>query len=126
VDGGATVGFVRLDDLNDPTPMFDLRLRRRARGHGLGTATVGWLTTYLFDELPDIHRIEATTRRDNHAMRRVLRRCGYVKESHYRQAWPSSDGTRHDSIGYAVLRSDWTSGTRTEPEWDDETPLPPS
>lgn len=100
--------------------MFDVRIRRSGRGHGTGTRAVLWLTGYLFGELPDIHRIEATTRRDNIPMRRVLRRCGYVNESHYRQAWPATDGHLHDSIGYAILREDWASGTQTEVEWHDE------
>jgi RimJ/RimL family protein N-acetyltransferase len=52
-------------------------------------------------------------------MRIVLRRNGYVKEAHYRQAWPGQDGSRHDGIGYAIHRSDWRSGTTTPVHWDD-------
>ncbi|WP_258024275.1 hypothetical protein [Streptomyces bambusae] len=52
-------------------------------------------------------------------MRRTFRRCGYVKEAHYRDAWPGADGTVHDAVGYAVLRRDWLSGTVTTPKWDD-------
>jgi RimJ/RimL family protein N-acetyltransferase len=44
------------------------------------------MTGYLFTEFPGIRRIEGTTRADNHAMRRTFRRCGYVKEAHWRQA----------------------------------------
>lgn len=79
-----------------------------------------WLTSYLFTEFPGIRRIEGTTRQDNHAMRRTFRRCGYVKEAHYRQAWPAPGGRVYDAVGYAILRSDWQSGTITPPEWDDE------
>jgi RimJ/RimL family protein N-acetyltransferase len=80
--------LIRLLDLADDTPMFDLRLRAACRGAGLGTHAVRWLTASLFTELPGIRRIEGTTRQDNAAMRRVFRKCGYVKEAHYRQAWP--------------------------------------
>ena len=107
VDGGERVGIVRLFDLGEDTPMFDLRLRAAYRGRGLGCAAVRWLTGHLFAELPHAHRVEATTRADNWAMRRVLDGCGYQQEAYYRQAWPLPDGTRQDSVGYAVLRPEW-------------------
>ena len=110
------VGVVTLRDLGDPTPVFDLRLRSAHRGRGYGTAAVCWLTRYLFTEFPEIRRIEAHTRRDNLAMQHVLERCGYVREAHHRQAWPSSDGSVHDSFGYAILRQDWLSGGSTPVE----------
>ena len=100
-------------DLADPTPVFDLRLRTSDRGRGYGTAAVRWLSEYLFTELPEIKRIEGHTRRDNLAMQRVLEHCGYVREAHHRQAWNSSDGTVHDSYGYAILRQDWLTGGST-------------
>ena len=66
-------------------------------------------------------RIEANTRKDNIAMRHTFLSCGYVKESHYRDAWPSvEDGNVRDGVGYAILRRDWVSGTTTLPDWDDE------
>ncbi|TMR06898.1 GNAT family N-acetyltransferase [Nonomuraea turkmeniaca] len=117
---GERAGLVKLQDLADDTPMFDLRVRRAWRGHGLGTAAVAWLTGYLFTELPDVLRIEGTTRQDNHAMRAIFRKSGYAKESHYREAWPAPDGTRYDAVGYAILRRDWLSGTVTPPDWHDE------
>jgi RimJ/RimL family protein N-acetyltransferase len=43
----------------------------------------------------------------------VLERCGYVREAHHWQAWPGSDGSVHDSFGYAILRQDWLSGDIT-------------
>ena len=63
-------------------------------------------------------QVEAQTRRDNLAIRAVLRRCGYVKEAHYRRAWPDQHGTVHDGIGYALLRQDWERGTTTPVDWD--------
>jgi RimJ/RimL family protein N-acetyltransferase len=119
-DTKAVAGLVRLLDLADDTPLFDLRIRAAYRGTGLGTHALRWLTGYLFTELPGIRRIEGTTRQDNQAMRRTFRKCGYVKEAHYRQAWPAPDGMVYDAVGYAILRADWQSGTVTTPEWDDE------
>lgn len=120
VAGTAEVGLIRLFDLGDDTPLFELRIRAAYRSAGLGTAAVRWLTRYLFTAFPRVRRIEGTTRQDNIAMRRTFARCGYVKEAHYRQAWPGRDGTFHDSVGYAILRSDWESGTVTPPDWDDD------
>jgi RimJ/RimL family protein N-acetyltransferase len=120
ITGGTEAGLIRLLDLGDDTPLFDLRIRAACRGQGLGTRALRWLTRYLFTEFPAIHRIEGTTRQDNHAMRRTFRKCGYVKEAHYRQAWPAPSGKVYDAVGYATLRSDWQTGTITPPEWDDE------
>ncbi|GAA3706545.1 hypothetical protein GCM10022224_085120 [Nonomuraea antimicrobica] len=117
---GERAGLVRLFDLTDGTPMFDLRVGEAWRGRGLGTAAVRLLTSYVFTEFPEATRIEGSTRKDNVAMRVVFLRCGYVKESHYRESWPAPDGTVHDSVGYAILRRDWQSGTVTLPDWDDE------
>jgi RimJ/RimL family protein N-acetyltransferase len=121
LDGEETVGLVILDDLRDSTPMFDLRIRARYRRRGVGAQAVRWLTAYLFAEFPAIRRIEGNTRKDNIAMRRTFLSCGYVRESYYRDAWPSvEEGIVHDSNGYAILRRDWVSGTTTIPDWDDE------
>lgn len=109
-------GIVVLRDLGDPTALFDLRLRSDYRGRGIGAAAVRWLTGYVFTEFSGIWRIEGHTRRDNLAMQHVLERCGYVREAHHRQAWPSSDGSVHDSYGYAILRQDWASGETTPVE----------
>ena len=37
----------------------------------------------------DGDRVEGTTREDNHAMRRVFDKTGYVQEAHYREARPA-------------------------------------
>jgi RimJ/RimL family protein N-acetyltransferase len=110
------VGFVTLLDLDDDTPLFDLRIAESFRGQGIGTEAVTWLVCELFNEFPQMQRIEATTRVDNEAMRAVLLRCGFVKEAHYRQAWPKGD-SNVDAVGYGVLRADWQSGTTTPVEW---------
>ncbi len=123
---GAEAGLIRLLDLADDTPLFELRIRAACRAAGLGTQALRWLTGYLFTEFPGIRRIEGTTRQDNHAMRRTFAACGYVKEAHYRQAWPSPGGTVYDAVGYAILRTDWQAGTTTPPDWDDDPSLPVS
>ncbi|WP_406515400.1 GNAT family N-acetyltransferase [Streptomyces sp. NBC_00873] len=120
VTGDNVVGLIRLMDLGDETPLFDLRIRSQWRGKGFGGQTLIWITRYLFDEFPRIRRIEGTTRQDNVAMRRTFQRCGYAKEAHYRDAWAGAEGAVHDAVGYAILRRDWEAGTVTTPEWHDE------
>ncbi|GAA2277330.1 hypothetical protein GCM10010430_74000 [Kitasatospora cystarginea] len=114
------VGLIRLEDLDDDAPVFDLRIGAAHRGRGVGGRALQWLTGYVFSEFADVTRIEGTTRQDNEPMRRAFRRGGYVKEAHYREAWPDQDGTLYDSIGYGILRRDWQTGSRTEVRWDDE------
>ena len=90
------------------------------RGRGIGTRALAWLTEHVFTTAAGASRIEGTTRQDNVAMRRLFRRGGYVKESHYRDGWPDPDGNLHDAIGYAILRRDWLAGPTTVLRWDDE------
>ena len=54
---------------------WDLRIAEGHRGAGIGTAAVRWLSGQVFEGWPGVRRIEAQTRRDNRAMRAVLRRC---------------------------------------------------
>lgn len=118
--GGERTGIVRIHDLLDGTPQLDFRIRAAYRGQGIGTQALRWATEHIFTTLPEVLRIEGQTRQDNLAMRKTFRRCGYVKETHYRSAWPTLDGARFDTIGYAILRQDWQSGTTTAVAWDDE------
>jgi RimJ/RimL family protein N-acetyltransferase len=110
-DAGNAVGLVRLldlDDVDDGSPLFDLRIASGHRGRGVGTAAVTWLSDYLFVEFPALHRVEATTRGDNAAMIAVLERCGYRHEGVLREAWKSSDGSYHDTMIYGLLRHEWS------------------
>ncbi|WP_293909173.1 GNAT family N-acetyltransferase [Deinococcus sp.] len=111
-EAGLTVGFVRLFDLSDSGALFDLRLRAAARGRGLGTAALRWLSGDLFGAYPHLNRIEAHTLVGNLAMRRALLRTGFVQEAYHRQSWRQGEQLL-DSVGYALLRSDWASGTVT-------------
>jgi RimJ/RimL family protein N-acetyltransferase len=110
VDDGVIVGLIRLldlDDVEDGSPMFDLRIGNEHRGRGLGTAAVTWLSNHLFSSYAVLHRIEATTRVDNVAMRAVFERTGYHHEGTFREAWKNEDGSWSDTAAYAMLRSEW-------------------
>ena len=101
-------------------PGLDVRISAAYRGRGIGAQALRWITAHLFETLPEISRLEGQTRQDNAAMRAVFRRCGYVKEAHYRKAWPDQSGVSVDGIGYAMLREDWERGTTTPVNWDDQ------
>ncbi|QGN35372.1 GNAT family N-acetyltransferase [Microlunatus sp. Gsoil 973] len=117
------VGLVVLDDLGDikagGNPVFDLRLAEEFRGRGLGTPILRQVTALAFDRFPTTNRLEGQTREDNIAMRKVMLRSGFVKEAHYRDAWPIEGGGPMASVAYAILRRDWASGTTTVVVWDD-------
>ncbi|WP_227492738.1 GNAT family N-acetyltransferase [Brevibacterium sp. CFH 10365] len=85
------IGIVRLEDLRDETPMFDLRLAARFRGLGLGAVALNAISDHIFSNTRAI-RVEGQTRADNYAMRSVFERAGWTKEAHYRRAWPVAGG----------------------------------
>lgn len=116
---GRRAGFVRFEDLKDETPLFDLRLAEGRRGQGLGREALLAATDWVFGNLIEATRFEGNTRADNVAMRRTFESCGWVKEAHYRESWPTGEGQRVDGVAYAILRRDWETGVTTTVEWDD-------
>lgn len=106
------IGIIRIFDLEDPTCLFDIRLKKKNRGRGLGLLCVKWLTDHIFTTYTHMIRIEAHTREDNFAMRKTLHNCQYVKEAYHRLAWPQGDKL-YDSVGYAIVRDDWKNSTVT-------------
>jgi RimJ/RimL family protein N-acetyltransferase len=117
------IGFIRifdLEDISDGYPLFDLRIRNKYRGQGVGTAAVQWLTKYLFEKYPQLERIAGTTRADNIAMRKIFISNRYAKEGHYRKDWTAADGKRFDTVKYGILREDWLAGETTPINWSDE------
>ena len=111
-DGDGIAGLIRLfdlDDLDNGSPLFDLRIATKHRSRGIGRFAVEWLTTHLFTTYPGLHRIEATTRSDNAAMQAVFARCGYRQEGTMLEAWKNADGSRSDTLTYAILRREFTT-----------------
>lgn len=112
------VGYVRLEDLRDDTPMFDLRLSEQHRGKGLGVDALNAIAGHVFSTTRAL-RIEGQTREDNHAMRVVFERAGWTQEAHYRHAWPAADGVRLASVACAILREEWQAGRTLGVHWQD-------
>lgn len=113
------IGFFRLEDLSEDTPVFDLRLQSSFRNRGLGVEVLHAAARYVFTALPNVSRFEGQTREDNIAMRRTFLHCGWVKEAHYREAWPVEGGPPVASVAYAILRRDWETGRTTTLLWED-------
>ena len=109
---GQRAGLLRVFELGDLTPRFDLRIASQYRGQGLGREALRWLTNHVFSTQPTAMRFEGQTREDNVAMRRVFTHCGFTQEACYRQAWPTPGGKLLDAVGYAILRSEWQQLTR--------------
>ena len=106
---GEHAGLLRVQDLEDighGSPVFDIRVAPAFRGSGLGRLAVSWMTSMVFREYAGAHRIEATTRIDNAAMRKVLERCGFQLEGRLRESWPTDTGTWVDTAVYGLLRSE--------------------
>ena len=116
---GDAAAFVALQELEDPTPVFDLRVAEAWRRRGVGRSALRFLSTWVFEDA-NKHRVEAHTRADNTAMRALLRSEGWVQEAHHRRAWPDADGAWHDATSYGLLRDDVRENRRTpRPPLDD-------
>jgi RimJ/RimL family protein N-acetyltransferase len=74
------------------------------RGRGLGTEAIRLLTRYLF-EREDARRVQASTWVENHAMRLVFEKLGFVEEGVLRSYMPSERG-RDDYVLYAIVNAD--------------------
>ncbi|WP_291581047.1 GNAT family N-acetyltransferase [Clostridium sp. UBA6640] len=119
LDQDIKVGMIRIYDLEDGDPLFDIRISSKYKGTGIGTSTVKWIVDYIFNNYSDKNRIEGNTRQDNYAMRCVFHKCGFLKESHYRKAWVGNDGKAYDAIGYGITKEDWQNGKVTPVNWND-------
>jgi RimJ/RimL family protein N-acetyltransferase len=118
VNGNNKIGLLRIFDLQDAIPLFDLRIKEAFRSAQVGEKAVNWLTNYLFQTYPNVLRIEGHTRHDNLAMRKVFHKCGYMKEAHLRKAWIQEDKL-YDAVTYGIIKEDWESGRTTAVNWDD-------
>ena len=124
VESNSLIGFIRIFDLGDDnddneTPLFDIRIKESERGKGYGETAVKKLIEYIFNNYPNKTRIEATTRQDNLAMRKVLEKNGFVKEAHYRESWPAENGKLMDTVGFGILKRDWQKKIKTPVNWND-------
>lgn len=118
-DENNKIGTIRIYDLDDGAPLFDIMIHSKFKRQGIGTVAVNWLENFIFTNYPDIDRIEANTRVDNYAMRCVFHKCNFVKEAHHRKAWVGNDGIAYDAIVYGIIKEDWENKKITEVQWND-------
>ncbi len=106
---GDLKGFIRFFEIKNSdaeSPLFIVNVDESARGNGVGTELVVQGVRYIFDTYDKIRRVEATTRVDNKAMRRVFESAGFRHEATYREVWRIKEGKYVDSLGYAILREE--------------------
>ncbi len=116
------VGFVKIYDLQDEIPLFDLRIADQSRGQGYGPKALRLVAEYVFGLKGSKIRLEGHTRQDNLAMRKTFERAGFVKEAHLRNAWFSPKETLYyDAVTYGITREDFKAGTTTPVIWEDNT-----
>jgi RimJ/RimL family protein N-acetyltransferase len=104
---GVRLALIRIFDLADLTPLFDLRVESSNRGRGVGEATLRWATEFVFGSFESAYRFGGYTRADNVGMRRVFEKVGFVLEARHRDGWRCESGALVDSLGYAILRREW-------------------
>ena len=104
------IGFVRIFDIendDESSPLFDIRIKEEFQGKGYGTKSVFWTVNHVFSTYEQIKRIEATTREDNISMQKVLEKVGFKQEARYRKAWKIEENNYVDSLGFALLKEEF-------------------
>lgn len=105
VDGQlAGTGGIHLRDGDPSCAELGYLLHPDHWGKGIATEAAGLLLRFAFDTLR-LHRVEALTRPDNLASRRVLEKIGMTREGLRRQD-VHLHGRWHDSLLFAILETD--------------------
>ncbi len=73
---------------------------------GFGFEALGLWTDYLFENLPEIVRLDLRTWSGNTGMMRLAEKLGYRLEATFRKA-RIVGGAYYDGLGYGVLREEW-------------------
>lgn len=99
----------------DAEPELGYRLHQEAWGQGLATEGCRALIDHAFSEHP-IERILAETMVAHTASRRVMEKCGLAPVRFFRADWPYAiPGDEHGDVEYAITRTEWLSGSRSDP-----------
>lgn len=86
-------------------------IRADAAGRGLGTAVLDALLRWGFEEWPWV-RLSWRCSSANLASQRVAEKAGLLREGLLRSHAFDPDGTRRDTVCYAMLREEWRSRER--------------
>lgn len=74
-------------------------------GHGIATRAVKMVVSSVFDEWPELERVEALVDVQNPASQRVLEKAGFHKEGVLRKYYMRK-GRARDSVMYSFLSTD--------------------
>ena len=95
-------------DLHNRAAHIGISLRPAFRGRGLGTDVVRVLCRYGF-AIRGLHRLQAETLADNHAMIASASRAGFTREGTLRRsAWVNGDFG--DEVILGLLAAEWEAG----------------
>lgn len=86
--------------------MLGYALAKRAWGRGYVTEAAREMIRYGFDEL-GLLLVSCTCYPFNDRSRRVIEKCGFLREGVLHAAEPSHDGTLQDLLLYCLAREDW-------------------
>ena len=75
-------------------------------GKGIGEEALKLWGSYLFEQMPQIARLDMRTWSGNHGLMHLAEKLGFRKEAVFRKA-RIVDGCYFDSIAYGILREEW-------------------
>lgn len=73
---------------------------------GYGYEALGMWCDYLFEQMPDIVRLDLRTWSGNQGMMTLAQKLGFTCEARFRQA-RIVKGNYYDGLGYGILRDEW-------------------
>ena len=94
------IGFYRIQPENYRAEIGYMILPE-FQGKGIVTEAIQTLVEYAFDEMK-LHSVEAVIDPDNGASEKVLQKCNFVKEAHFREN-EFYGGKFWDSVIYSIL-----------------------
>ncbi len=106
---GEFVAQIYVGPVNWDVPEFQLGYFADCDHEGRGYVTEGAKAAlgFIFEHLK-AHRVRLGCDDTNVRSYRVAERCGMVREAHFRENHIHADGTRSGSLGYGLLRSEWS------------------
>jgi RimJ/RimL family protein N-acetyltransferase len=106
---GVAKGYVIITELDDRHGNIHLlRIAVAAPGQGFGRPLLRAVTDWVFEH-QNAHRMWFNMFADNDRAHHVYLTCGFRQEGLLREARLRADGSRCDSLIFAMLRSEWPS-----------------
>ncbi|KAK3190081.1 hypothetical protein Dsin_029642 [Dipteronia sinensis] len=106
--GSRPIGFVSVKPGSDHQRcrgVMSYALGSKYWGQGITTVAVKLAAPFVFEEFPDMQRLQAIADVDNRASERVLEKAGFIKEGVFRK-YVIVKGKTIDAAVYSLLSSD--------------------